>query len=129
LSFSREKTPDNDSTKPPKEVAEQRAVILKNRAQVNLKMENYEACVKDCEEALVLVPGDSKTLFRRATALEKLERLDEAYKDAKAALQLDHDNKAIHTLLQGLYGEIQAKADFHARTSNKVTEIVRHSFV
>ena len=123
LGFSRESTPVKSDEKVPKEVAEQRAIILKNRAQVHLKLEDYEACVKDCEAALELVPGDPKALFRKATACEKLERFDEAYKDAKAALKLDPDNKAIQTLLSGLYEAVQAKADFQSRTSNKVSSL------
>ena len=37
-----------------------RCLYLKNRAAVNLKMENFQAVVDDCTEALEISPNDPK---------------------------------------------------------------------
>ncbi|CAG0924020.1 unnamed protein product [Notodromas monacha] len=81
----------------------EKAVFFKNRAQAYFKLSEFEKCHQDCSEALTLAPGDSKALFRRATASEKLGKLDDAYRDAKQALALEPDNAAIKTLMQAFY--------------------------
>jgi peptidyl-prolyl isomerase D len=49
----------------------------------------------NCTRALEIEPANSKALFRRATALEKLKKYDEAERDIKAALEIDSSDKAI----------------------------------
>lgn len=52
----------------------ERAVLYKNRAAVHLKQDKCEKAVQDCNKSLEITPTDPKTLFRRAQALERLER-------------------------------------------------------
>jgi protein unc-45 len=54
-----------------------RAVLLKNRAAAYLKLEKFNKVVKDCDEAIEICPTDPKALFRRASALETLGRVEE----------------------------------------------------
>lgn len=59
--------------------------------------------------ALELTPCDSKALFRRCQAREKLENYGESFKDAKLALHYDTNNKVLKQTLQRLSAIIQQK--------------------
>ena len=63
-----------------------RSLLLKNRAAVNLKTENFQAVVDDCTAALEITPQDPKALYRRCQAYESLDKVDLAYNDAKTCL-------------------------------------------
>ncbi|KAG8966579.1 TOM (translocase of outer membrane) complex component [Tulasnella sp. 419] len=67
------------------------AVFYSNRAAcyVNFKPPEYEKVVQDCDEALKLDPMYIKAIIRRANALEKLERYEEALRDLTAATILE----------------------------------------
>jgi tetratricopeptide (TPR) repeat protein len=75
------------------------AICLKNRAAVFLKNEDFEDCIKDCTQALDLVPNDPKSLFRRCQAHEALKQVDSAYKDARDVQRVDSKNSAIGPIL------------------------------
>uniref|UniRef100_A0A8C8EBI9 TOM34 protein n=1 Tax=Otus sunia TaxID=257818 RepID=A0A8C8EBI9_9STRI len=76
--------------------AEERSVLLANRAACHLKEGNCRLCVADCTGALDLVPFGIKPLLRRAAAYEALERYPLAYVDYKTALQVDCSVQAAH---------------------------------
>ncbi|CAG9559298.1 unnamed protein product [Danaus chrysippus] len=104
------------------------ATYLKNRAAAYLKLKDYKMVIKDCDEALQIVPEDPKALFRRAQALESLERFEEAYRDAKTILTVDPANKAIQPMLGRLYAVVQERAKSAAQTSNKVEQMFKLAF-
>jgi tetratricopeptide (TPR) repeat protein len=54
------------------------AACYGNRSATHFALEDYEATVEDCTEALKLKPEYTKVLVRRMQSLEKLERYDEA---------------------------------------------------
>lgn len=114
------------------EVAEQDsrdlATYLKNRAAAYLKIKDYAKVIKDCDEALKIVPEDPKTLFRRAQALESLERFEEAYRDAKVIFTVDPNNKAVQPVLSRLHAIVQERARQSAQTSNKVDQMFKLAF-
>lgn len=62
------------------------AVFYSNRAAcyTNFKPPQYEHVVEDCTSALALDPKYAKALNRRATALEALDKLQEALRDFTA---------------------------------------------
>uniref|UniRef100_A0A8D0ENL7 Mitochondrial import receptor subunit TOM34 n=1 Tax=Strix occidentalis caurina TaxID=311401 RepID=A0A8D0ENL7_STROC len=76
--------------------AEERSVLLANRAACHLKEGACRLCVADCTGALDLVPFGIKPLLRRAAAYEALERYPLAYVDYKTALQVDCSVQAAH---------------------------------
>ncbi|NXQ58508.1 TOM34 protein, partial [Anthoscopus minutus] len=76
--------------------AEERSVLLANRAACYLKDGACSLCVADCTSALELVPFGIKPLLRRAAAYEALERYPLAYVDYKTALQVDCSVQAAH---------------------------------
>ncbi|NXX32403.1 TOM34 protein, partial [Nicator chloris] len=76
--------------------AEERSVLLANRAACYLKDGDCSLCVADCTSALELVPFGIKPLLRRAAAYEALERYSLAYVDYKTALQVDCSVQAAH---------------------------------
>lgn len=104
------------------------ATYLKNRAAAYLKMNEYDKVVKDCDEALRIVPEDPKALFRRSQALESLERFEEAYRDAKAVLTAEPSNKAIQPVLARLHAVVQERARLSAQTGNKVEQMFKLVF-
>ncbi|WAR16167.1 UN45B-like protein [Mya arenaria] len=79
-----------------------KAVIYKNRSMCQLKLDKYEKAVADATESLELVPNDPKALYRRCLAYEKLDRLEEAYKDAGMLLKVEPKNVAVKPVLARL---------------------------
>uniref|UniRef100_A0A1B0CL64 Putative myosin assembly protein/sexual cycle protein n=1 Tax=Lutzomyia longipalpis TaxID=7200 RepID=A0A1B0CL64_LUTLO len=104
------------------------SVFYKNRAACFLKTSHFESADKDCKEALKITPSDPKALFRRAQALEGLEKFEEAYKCARDAWNADPNNKALQQLLERLHGIVQDRVTQHNLTSNKVTQMVQLAF-
>lgn len=96
-----------------------KAVLLKNRAAVYLKIPDYESAIQDCNASLVFAPNDPKTLFRRCQANEIIGKFDEAYTDAKAVHNLDPKNKSIEPILVRLHKQVQAKVDEMATIKHK----------
>ncbi|NWH82741.1 TOM34 protein, partial [Piaya cayana] len=78
------------------DTAEERSVLLANRAACHLKDGACSLCVNDCSRALELVPFGMKPLLRRAAAYEALERYPLAYVDYKTVLQVDNTVQAAH---------------------------------
>lgn len=105
-----------------------RATILKNRAAVNLKLNKFNEVIKDCEEALDIVPDDPKTLFRRCQALENVGRYEEAYRDAKDILRLDPSNKLIQPTLARLHKITEDRLIENCQTENKIKQMYKYVF-
>ena len=66
--------------------------LLCNKAAVLLKMENYQRCIEECNEALQLQPDAVKALYRRAQAYKATKDLASAYKDLAFLLKLQPSN-------------------------------------
>lgn len=103
-------------------------VFYKNRAQCHLKLENWEQAEKDCTKALDFGPKDPKALYRRCQALERLERFEESYRDARGVLDADPTNKIIQPVLERLHAIVQERARQRAQTSNKVEQMFSIAF-
>ncbi|CAH0713857.1 unnamed protein product, partial [Brenthis ino] len=104
------------------------ATYLKNRAAAYLKMKEFNKVIKDCDEALQIIPEDPKALFRRSQALESLERFEEAYRDAKTIFRVDPSNKAVQPVLARLYAIVQERIKNAAQTSSKVEQMFKLAF-
>ncbi|XP_023971678.1 sperm-associated antigen 1 [Physeter macrocephalus] len=72
-----------------------------NRAQAELKLQNWNSAFQDCETVLELEPGNLKALLRRATTYKHQNKLQEAIKDLNKVLAVEPDNElAKKTLLE-----------------------------
>ena len=106
----------------------EKAAVLKNRAAVHLKQEQWKLAEKDCTAALELAPQDPKALYRRCQAYEALQKPDLAYADAKAVHNCDPGNKAVQPFLHRLHAQVQAQINEMASTKNKVTKMMELVF-
>uniref|UniRef100_A0A8B9T232 Mitochondrial import receptor subunit TOM34 n=1 Tax=Anas platyrhynchos TaxID=8839 RepID=A0A8B9T232_ANAPL len=89
--------------------AEERSVLLANRAACHLKEGACRLCVADCCGALKLVPFSIKPLLRRAAAYEALESYQLAYVDYKTVLQVDCSIQAAHDGVNRMTKALQEK--------------------
>ena len=68
------------------------ATLLANRAEARRQMSECQACVADCDRALMFDPTHVKATVRRALANEYLEKYDRAARDFETASRLDPGN-------------------------------------
>ncbi|XP_004402430.1 PREDICTED: sperm-associated antigen 1 [Odobenus rosmarus divergens] len=64
-----------------------------NRAQAELKLQNWNSAFQDCEMVLELEPGNLKALLRRATTYKHQNKLQEALEDLNKVLNVEPDNE------------------------------------
>lgn len=65
------------------------AVFFSNRAACFMHLGRFEEARDDASDAIALAPDYTKAWYRRATAHEKLESLDDALKDVEKVLELE----------------------------------------
>ncbi|CAL8100356.1 unnamed protein product [Calicophoron daubneyi] len=73
-------------------------ILHSNKAQAYLKLEEYDSAVKSADAALKILPSDSKALFRRCQAYEKLGVWENALQDSRRLIQLEPKNEAAKRL-------------------------------
>uniref|UniRef100_A0ABM5G5V8 Mitochondrial import receptor subunit TOM34 isoform X1 n=1 Tax=Pogona vitticeps TaxID=103695 RepID=A0ABM5G5V8_9SAUR len=95
--------------------AEEKSILYSNRAACYLKDGNCSLCIKDCSDALELVPFGIKPLLRRAAAYEALERYSLAYVDYKTVLQVDCSVQAAHDGINRMTKALLEKDGFQWR--------------
>lgn len=103
-------------------------VCLKNRAAAYLKLEKYHEAIDDTSRVLDSSPNDPKALYRRCQALERLNRFEEAYRNARHVLLVNPGNKDIQPILSDLYQKVQEFAKQNSEISNKITRMYRYAF-
>ncbi|XP_061585028.1 protein unc-45 homolog B [Cololabis saira] len=99
------------------------AVIYRNRSACHLKKENYANAASDASKAIDVDAADIKALYRRCQALEKLEKLDMAFKDAQRCATLEPKNKTFLDTLRRLGAKIQAKLKTTFSTDSRVQKM------
>uniref|UniRef100_A0A2R8ZPR9 Sperm-associated antigen 1 n=1 Tax=Pan paniscus TaxID=9597 RepID=A0A2R8ZPR9_PANPA len=67
-------------------------VAYNNRAQAEIKLQNWNSAFQDCEKVLELEPGNVKALLRRATTYKHQNKLLEAIEDLSKVLDVEPDN-------------------------------------
>lgn len=100
-----------------------RAVFFKNRAACWLKLEEHEKALSDCLSALQLSPGDVKTIYREAQALEGLDRLTEALVETKKLLSIDPRNREANEMAMRLTAKLMKDSDRMHSTDGLVDEM------
>ncbi|XP_036732180.2 sperm-associated antigen 1 [Manis pentadactyla] len=68
-------------------------VAYNNRAQAEIKLQNWNSAFQDCEKVLELEPGNVKALLRRATTFKHQNKLQEAIEDLSKVLDVEPDNE------------------------------------
>ncbi|XP_071383985.1 protein unc-45 homolog B [Centroberyx affinis] len=96
------------------------AVIHRNRSACYLKKENYTNAASDASKAIDVDAADIKALYRRCQALEKLGKLDMAFKDVQRCATLEPKNKTFLDTLRRLGADIQAKLKTTFSTDSRV---------
>ncbi|XP_038666023.1 sperm-associated antigen 1-like isoform X1 [Scyliorhinus canicula] len=71
-----------------------------NRAQAEIKLQNWKKALHDVEKVLELEPGNLKALLRRATVHKHLANYQAATDDLKRVLQAEPNNPIAKKLLQ-----------------------------
>lgn len=80
-----------------------------------------------CHAAIDVDAADIKALFRRCQALEKLGKLDMAFKDVQRCATLEPKNKTFLETLRRLGADIQAKVSFrHTPAQGSIRHSVTH---
>ncbi|XP_012867845.1 PREDICTED: sperm-associated antigen 1 [Dipodomys ordii] len=64
-----------------------------NRAQAEIKLQNWNSAFQDCEKVLELEPGNIKALLRRATTYKHQNKFQEALEDLTKVLDVEPDNE------------------------------------
>lgn len=73
-------------------------------------------------------PNDPKALYRRCQGLEKLNRFEEAYRDARHLLLVDPGNKDVQPVLSRLYEKVQEYAKKNSEVNIKITNMYNYAF-
>ncbi|XP_060099416.1 sperm-associated antigen 1 [Heteronotia binoei] len=63
-----------------------------NKAQAEIKLQNWQAALQDCETVLKMDPGNIKALMRRATVYKNLQNYRAAAEDLQKVLHTEPQN-------------------------------------
>ncbi|KAL7984149.1 hypothetical protein Chor_002719 [Crotalus horridus] len=63
-----------------------------NRAQTEIKLQDWQNALRDCEAVLKMEPENTKALFRRSTVYNKLQNFKAAAEDLRKVLHIDPKN-------------------------------------
>ena len=82
--------------------------VRKNTAGAAIKTRDYTLSIQSCDKVLDLIPGDTKSLYRRALANWRLGEIEKSSEDLEAVLKTKvNDYQEVFSLLiagQGLGG-------------------------
>uniref|UniRef100_A0A8C4URS5 Protein unc-45 homolog B n=1 Tax=Falco tinnunculus TaxID=100819 RepID=A0A8C4URS5_FALTI len=99
------------------------AVLYRNRAACFLKKEEYAKAASDASRAIDINTSDIKALYRRSQALEKLGKLDQAFKDVQKCATMEPRNKNFQETLRRLGADIQEKLRIQFSTDLRVQKM------
>ncbi|XP_068252568.1 sperm-associated antigen 1 isoform X2 [Nyctibius grandis] len=68
------------------------AAAYNNKAQAEIKLQNWDSALQDCEKVLDMEPGNVKALMRRATVHNQLQNYQAAIEDLNKVLRIEPDN-------------------------------------
>ncbi|KAM9278737.1 sperm-associated antigen 1 [Cariama cristata] len=68
------------------------AAAYNNKAQAEIKLQDWDSALQDCEKVLDMEPGNVKALMRRATVHNQLQNYQTAVEDLKKVLCVEPEN-------------------------------------
>jgi serine/threonine-protein phosphatase 5 len=99
------------------------SVILSNRAQAYIKVENYGLAMTDATAAIESDPKYAKAYYRRGSAQFALDHLKDARKDFRKVCQLQPKSKDARAKLQACEKRIREEAFLKAIESEKTAPL------
>ncbi|XP_077023468.1 sperm-associated antigen 1 [Tamandua tetradactyla] len=94
-----------------------------NRAQAEIKLQNWNSAFQDCEKVLELEPGNVKALLRRATTYKHQNKLQEAIEDLSKVLDVEPDNELAKKILSEVERDLK-NAEPASKTQTKGKRMV-----
>uniref|UniRef100_A0A8B7VW16 Sperm-associated antigen 1 n=1 Tax=Castor canadensis TaxID=51338 RepID=A0A8B7VW16_CASCN len=89
-----------------------------NRAQAEIKLQNWNSAFRDCEKVLELEPGNVKALLRRATTYRHQNKLQEAAEDLRKVLDAEPDNDLAKKTLSEVERDLKNSASASKTKTN-----------
>ncbi|KFV41844.1 Sperm-associated antigen 1, partial [Gavia stellata] len=68
------------------------AAAYNNKAQAEIKLQDWDSALQDCEKVLDMEPGNVKALMRRATVYSQLQNYQTAIEDLNKVLCVEPEN-------------------------------------
>ncbi|XP_041269007.1 sperm-associated antigen 1 [Onychostruthus taczanowskii] len=68
------------------------AAVYNNKAQAEIKLQDWDNALQDCEKVLHMEPGNIKALMRRATVHNHLQNYQTAVEDLNKVLSVEPEN-------------------------------------
>ena len=99
------------------------AILRKNRAACWLKLKKHDDAISDCLNALEIVPGDSKALYRLAQAQEGKGDDKEALGTLRKLLSVDPKNSEIQQFASRLTTKLKKQVEKFTSTDGLVQEM------
>ena len=96
--FLKESQDENDSIK---------ARALNNRGHAKYMQVEFEAALKDYDEALAKSPDCTVARYNRGTILYRMSKFDKALEDLKKAVESERDNKEYLEALEKCQAELK----------------------
>ena len=93
------------------------STLLSNRAACFLKLNNLDRVIKDCDGALEADQLNKKARFRRAEAMQRLGKTDEALRDMHVLCQQHPDSREFRERARDLRNSLQEKGGQHTLLS------------
>ncbi|KAM9164142.1 sperm-associated antigen 1 isoform 3-T3 [Pangshura tecta] len=101
-----------------------------NRAQAEIKLQNWHNALQDCEKVLDLEPGNLKALMRRATVHKHLQNYQGAIEDLARVLHVEPENAIAKKNLSDIeqkMKDLEPVAETHAKGKRIVIQDVEES--
>ncbi|CAN8183796.1 unnamed protein product [Coccothraustes coccothraustes] len=76
------------------------AAVYNNKAQAEIKLQDWDNALTDCEKVLDMEPGNIKALMRRATVHNHLQNYQTAIEDLNKVLSVEPENSMAKKSLQ-----------------------------
>lgn len=88
-----------------------KCTLLSNKAFCHLKLDECSHCIEDCTAALTINPTHAKCLYRRAVAYDFIRSYSESFRDLKALLHFEPENKDGINLMRKVKVKVQQEAE------------------